>query len=328
MTMLLIDEFLRKMSTTAASVLAKAHDPLVSSGITALLQGVRASDKIYFSESTMKMLSEKLDHFDEVCEEIMARFPDARDQIGEITERALSHAGIWIEFSKPIAFPVPIVAMFCFVPSRYLETGRDKNHLYLISQDAEVYSLITCVPDHAWEYEKAYHRCPTQQCAEEYGVQVLCEACRAILIGWSSIFTLAAIIAGQYLAVTRYEEREFTSARRVPRQHSGKTKAIVTKRVFKVIDANEILIEIPMLTPVEPRGSWLIDAIAEGDVEYMEKRTRPFERQYRHPRYINMQGKSTSFPEGIVRRQPVRKSLEGQRVTKVVASEYEEAKDG
>jgi len=323
---LLIDKFLQKMQNVASPL---SRDPLVSSGLNALAQAVRKADVVYFSQSTMKMLWEKLDQFDEICDEVLARSSET-----SLQSTAECMVGAWIEFSESIAFPVPIAAMFAFVPSQYLDTGKDKNHLYLISKDADVYSLLSCAPGEAWQLDNAFHRCPTRQCTEEYGVTLLCETCNAILVGWSSIFTLSAIIANQYLAATRYEEREFTSVRRVPRKHGGKTKAIVSKRVFKVIDANEILIEVPATDEEESertsesRDSWLLDALAQGNVEYRDVRTRPFVRQYRHPRYVNMQGKSTSFPDGVVRRQPVKKSLEGQRITKVVASEYEEGNNG
>src|SRR5579859_709714 len=231
--MLLIDEFISKMQVSASSVLSRARDPLVSSGIDALLAAVKASDKIYFSASTMKMLHEKLDQFDEICEEVIVRSSPSSLQIA--SERVV---GAWIEFSTPITLPVPIAALFCFVPSRYIETGKDKNQLYLISADAEVYSLVSCIPGQAWDFDRTFHHCPTRQCTEEYGVPILCEACSAILIGWSSIFTLSAIIASQYLAAVRYEEREFTSVRRVQKKHSSKKKAVVSKTIFKVIDAS------------------------------------------------------------------------------------------
>lgn len=320
--MLLIDQFTGKMQTTVSGLLNRRDDPLARSGMGAIIQAARLCDKILFADSTMQMLSDKLAHYDDTVQEVLRRIGEQNRQ--QIVENILSYRGGWIEFSKPFLFSDrkdgSIAAMLFFVPSVYVTTGRDKQHLYLISETADIVDALESTPFGQWEFLTGYHVC--RACTIEYGVRVPCELCRYKLMVWNNIFALSAIIAGQYLAAMRYEERTCTTMARIPREKStGKERRKPVKHVFKVIDANEII--ITSLLPddthrKEERGSWI-----DSSVVYEEITTRPFTRTYRHPRYVNMRGQTTDFPQGIKRLQPRKPEMIGKTVTKVKASLYE-----
>lgn len=323
--MLLVDEFLRSTAQTTQRILAKEPNYIVESGNKALLQAVSMGDKIYFTSSTMSMLIDKLKHFDEVVEELQAMIKERSLEV--IYQNALSFRGAWVEFDKPIENPdesSSIAAMFCFVPTHYLDTGKDGYQLYLIDQFAQVSDILLSKPGEPWEYAHPFHlyRCPRRQCQEVGQTIIPCELCKYMLVVWAHIFALSSIIAGQYLAATRYEEKAFTGIRRVRREHSNKERRVPVKHIFKVIDANEIIISVPPEQEEERQkeshGSWL-----DGSEVYEERRTRPFTRTYRHARFVNVRGQSIAFPEGVVRMQPMKRENIGKHVTKVKASEYE-----
>lgn len=321
---MIVDDFLQKMSFTLKRLQARQPDPLASSGMHALYQAAREGETIFFSEGTSRMLLEKVAHFEETIQEVQERYGQVEDVA--ITE-SLFKRGAWIVFPSPM-FPqsiCPVSALFCFMPSQYLETGKDKYLLYLVDQKADVAYMLSSVPNEAWQFDAQYHQC--HACQREYGVIIPCDTCKALLLVWSEVFAIASIITVQYLAERRYEEKTFITMRRVPREkNSKKMRAQAIKRTVKVIDANEIVIPVPPPDDSQhtkgERGSWLIPALEENRVEYIEKRTRPFIRTYRHERYkaSGLQGQTTTFPEGIVRKQPVLKDR--QHIKKVKASKY------
>ena len=63
--------------------------------------------------------------------------------------------------------------------------------------------------------------------------------------------------------------------------------------------------------------------LIEKFLQYEEIRTRPFQRTYRHERYVNVRGQILRFPEGITRKQPMNPENVGRKVIKVKASLYE-----
>ena len=317
---MLIDSFLQKWEKLKTS-----PDPLLQSSGRAYIQAAQKGDKIFFKESTMLMLAEKMKDFEGTVRAIerMNPYGNAQGAI-EAAKRSLqNYNGCWIQFDKPMKIAsLSIAAMFSFVPSAYMQTGKDVYFLLLIDEQGDIPCTLESTPGQEWHVNLASHQCPFKQCISSS----LCEACKRMLVIWSQIFALSSIIAGQYLAATRYEEKEFTGMRRVPRQgNDKKSKRVPVKHIFKTIDANEIVITVPSEPPKERElhGSWIANAEAEGDLDYQECRTRPFARTYRHERYVNMKGNSTSFPEGVIRRHPIRKSLVGKHVTKVKASDYE-----
>lgn len=320
---MIVDDFLQNMSFTLKRIQARHPDPLASSGMHALYQAAQQGETIFFSEGTSRMLLEKVAHFEKTIREVQEQYGQVEDVA--ITE-ALFKRGAWIVFPSPM-FPqsvCPVSALFCFMPSQYLETGKDKYLLYLIDQKADVAYLLSSALGEAWQFDAQYHQC--RSCQREYGVIIPCDTCKALLLVWSEVFAIASIITVQYLAERRYEEKTVTTIRRVPREkNSKKTRTQAIKRTVKIIDANEIVIPVSPPdshhTKVE-RGSWLIPALEDGRVEYIEKRTRPFTRIYRHERYkaSGLQGQTATFPEGIVRKQPVLKDR--QHIKKVKASKY------
>lgn len=224
------------------------------------------------------------------------------------------------------------------MPSRYLATGKDTIFLYLIEEErATIYDVLELNhQQQTWCYQYPYHRCPLEKCFVDeitHHIQ-LCAVCETTLTNWVQIFSLSAIIAGQYLAVQRYEERRETSIHSRPRaRNEKKSKRFVSTHTYKVIDANEILIPLHPAdedhihhseTEKEGRFSWVAQAYVEGDLDRRVITTRPFTRTYRSERYVNVRGQTQDFPEGIIRQQPIRKSRQGKRITKVKASDYEE----
>ena len=314
--MLLYETFLEKFSKTIKGITAKGVvDPIAQSGSRALQAAVQNGDKIIFTDGTMQMLIDKLAHPEQSFNEIEAAL-GSRD-VRQIVQNAQSFRGAWIEFPKPID---KVAVMMSFIPSAYLPTGKDGLQLHLIGQGAEVVEVMEQPSLHgAWIYDQVFHRCT--QCTRESGVLIPCERCRFMLTVWGNIFAFSAIIAAQYLAAMKYEEKTFTSIRRVARAKSSKERRVPVKHIFKVIDANEIIIRIPEQEEErikEPRGSWI-----DSDTVYEEIHTRPFMRTYRHPRYVNVRGQTTTFPEGIKRLQPRKKENIGKQITKVKASLYE-----
>jgi hypothetical protein len=321
MSMLLVDTFLQKMAVVNTATIRK--DPLVVSGLGALNQAVKQGDKVYFAPSTMAMLAEKLAHYQDTLQEITAAVGSA--DLAAIYQRASQPWAGWIEFDKPVKVDTrAISAMFFYSPAMFVKTGRDGHQLYLIDHLGEIAEILErkTVED-SWTFASPYHTC--RNCTREYGVFVPCQPCSRYLEIWGArIFPLSCIIAGQYLAALRYEEKTFSGVRRVPRQgNSKKEKRVTVSHIFKVIDANEIIIQVPPPQAEdrakEIRGTWIV----EGEVEYKEIRTRPFTRTYRHSRYVNVRGDTIKFPEGITRRQPMKKENVGKHVTKVRASNYE-----
>lgn len=324
---MIIDEFLDKISLTAKRIQAHTPDPLVTSGLHALNQAARVGDILFFTEGTVRMLAEKSAHFEETVQEVYARY-------GEVdisaTAESIFHRGVWIVFPAPMLLEPspPIAALFCFVPSCYVATGKDAFLLYLIDPSADVaYMLVSQPGGGVWEFEAPFHQCSL--CQRKHGTILPCPSCQSTLLVWSEVFAVASIIALQYLAERRYEEKRITSTRRVPREkHAKKSRTQVMYHTVKVIDANEIILPLPQPDSShikEERGSWLQPALAEGNVVYKERRTRPFIRTYHHERYreSGLQGKTVEFPEGVKRMQPMLKS-KGKRVTKVKASLYEQ----
>lgn len=320
--MLLIDRFIASLQSTTNRILSKVDDPIVRGGMIAVREAARLCDKVIFAESTMRMLIDKIERYDETVQEVMALLGESDTAQAHVhatarLQRSLpAFRGAWVEFHKPID---TIAAILVFVPSVYLSTGKDRQQLYLIDTHAEIVEIMEAEPGEAWSYASPFHQC--RLCRREAGVLVPCKACMDRLIAWSEIMALCAIIAGQYLAAMRYEEKTLTGMRREPREKSKKERRIPTKHIFKVIDANEIIIPVAQeeeSTHKEPRGSWMT-----GDEIYEEIRTRPFTRTYRHSRYVNVRGQTVNFPDGIKRLQPKRPELIGKHVTRVKASSYE-----
>lgn len=300
--------------------------PLATSGIKALAEAIRSSEKILFAPSTMRMLSDK--KYDEVIDEVDGLIAGAsRDQIvQELLHRASAFTSGWIEFYKPIKFPVEISAMFCYRPSHFLETGKDSYQLLLVDQFADVPYLMEARENMEWCFLPTFHQC--RMCRRENKTIIPCDLCKSVLVTWSQIFALSMIIAGQYLAAMRYEEKIFSGIRRTPRQHNEKkVKKQHVSYQFKVIDANEIIIPVshPEQSEHDVRGSWVEEAKGQGNLVYIETHTRPFQRTYRNERYAasGLMGTTVKFAEGITRQQPRRKDLVGKHVTKVKASDYE-----
>ncbi len=318
--MLLVDEFLRKMETTGKKALKKVNDPYVASGMDAVWQAGELCDKIIFGESTMRMLVDKMRHFEETVQEVLDAVGEVNMQ--QLSERITAYRGAWVQFHKPID---NVEAFLVFVPSFYLRTGKDQQQMYLVTPDAEIADVLECAtPGGVWRYIAPLHKCPG--CIREFGGAFLipCEACRIRLVAWGEIIALSAIIAGQYLAERRYVEKVFTAMRREKRLKSNKDRRVPVKHIFKVIDANELIIQVPALErPKEHCGSWL-----DGTEIYEEIRTRPFMRTYRHPRYVHVRGTTIAFPEGIKRLQPRKPELLGKQITKVKASHYEGEHNG
>lgn len=312
---LLVDTFLTKMMTTSNKLLSRRDDRLLRSGLHAMVSAAKLGDKVIFTNGTMLMLADKLRHFQETVEEIFATV--GHRDFSEILQNLQSFRGGWIEFPKPLD---NVAAMLYLVPSVYIPTGKDLPQLYLVSAEAEIIDALEERGGHGeWYYQEMLHIC--QQCSREHGVLIPCERCQSSLGIWARIFGLSAIIAGQYLAALRYEERTVTTMRHVPREKSGKDRRVPVKHIFKVIDANEIIIPVRQeeAPAREPRGSWM-----NGTEVYEEIRTRPFQRTYRHPRYVNVQGQTVDFPEGIKRLQPKKAENLGKQITKVKASLYED----
>jgi hypothetical protein len=240
----------------------------------------------------------------------------------------------WLEYYKPIAIPqkdgtpyLSVAAMLFWVPGKHITTGKDMLQLMLVEPSGELSKyMLWQRPDGEWIYDPGYHTCGR---CERIGDTLIipCTVCDHIITIFQRIFSISNVIAGQYLAHRKYEEVEHTGMIRKPREkNEKKERSIHTKYIFRTIDANELIIKVPPVdpdyvpAPQEKRGSWM-----EGqEVEYKDIHTIPFSRTYRHPRYINMLGMKTEFPEGIKRRQPVLKENLGKHVTKVKASEYEE----
>jgi hypothetical protein len=317
---LLIDTFIEKLRSITQRALNKIDHPYAFSGMHAFAQAAQLCDKILFSESTMRMLLDKLAHYEETVKEVLAHLPSGEPNMAHISLSSADTRGVWIQFHQAID---QIAALLLFVPSVYVKTGKDQEQLYLIDEKADIVHVLECVPGEHWSYLAEFHLCPL--CERQDGTLTPCEACWQYLIRWSEIMALVAIIANQYLATMRYEEKEVTSMRRVPRQKSpGKERRIPVKHIYKVIDANEILVQVAPpeeedRSTGEKRESWVND----GDVIREEITTRPFIRTYRHPRYVNMMGQSTTFPRGIKRMQPRKVDRLGKNVTKVKASLYE-----
>ena len=314
---LLVDQFITKMTQTSEKLLSKRDDRLLRSGTHAVVSAAKLGDKVIFTPGTMLMLADKLRHFQETVEEIFAAV--GHRDFSEIIENIQSFRGGWIIFPKPLD---NVAAMLFFVPSVYIPTGKDLLQLFLISAQADIIDALEERGARGeWYYQEALHTC--QQCKREYGVLVPCPQCHSFLSVWARIFGLSAIIAGQYLAALRYEEKTVTTMRHVPREKSGKERRVPVKHIFKVIDANEIIIPVVRKEEAgtrEPRGSWM----ADGNFVVEEIRTRKFKRTYRSDRYVNVKGQSIEFSEGIVRLQPKRPENLGKTVTKVKASLYEQ----
>jgi hypothetical protein len=329
--MLLLDEFLRKTEISRNNLLKKGADRFVASGSEAVMQAARRGEHMYFAPSTMRMLLEKLKNYEALAQEV-SQFLQTQD-IDRIMESAGYgyQRGFWLEFDKPLSLPLPrgvqmTSALLGFVPSDYIATGQDTPHLYLIDTFGDISEALKA-PNlkSQWRYEDLFHQCP--RCQHDFGVLVPCKDCQIFLTMWGRILAVSMLIGGQYLAARRYEEKAFEGVRRVPRQHNEKkVKKVPVKHIFKVIDANELIIQVPL--PDAPRRdptgeSWLADALAAGQVEYQEIQTRPFTRTYRHERYTNVRGQTVTFAEGISRMQPRLKENIGKHVTKVKASLYE-----
>lgn len=308
-----IETFLKNYTETMQALEKRGlRDTHAKSGMHALLSALRYSDKIIFTEGTMKMLIDKLRDPKETLAEIRTHLGER--SYAEIMQGAQTFRGALVLFPKPIN---QVSALLSFVPSVYLPTGRDDLQLYLMSDASEVADVIFQRRGQ-WFYDDLYHRCA--RCTTEAGVRILCEQCRFLLDAWANIFGFSAVIAAQYLAAMRYEEQTTTIMRRTRREKSGKERRQAVKYTYKVIDANEIVIPIRESSdlPHEKRGSWIGE-----DTVYEEIRTRPFQRTYRHERYVNMRGQTVSFPDGIIRQQPRKKERIGRSFTKVKASLYE-----
>jgi len=325
--MLLVDVFLEQHGKAITRAHAKVQDRLLASASFALLQAVRTGEKISFAQSTMDMLMDCLKNYDDVIAGLSAQHDP--DGFSKITD-TMFHRGAWIEFYKPMKVgDATFSALFCFVPSYYLETGKDAYHFYLIDNLGDIAELLSAqTAGEAWAFDPYLHEC--RECERVDGKLAPCERCGHVLIFLSKLFVLCSLIASQSLAERTYEVQERTGMRRVQREKSKKERRIAVKHLFKVIDANEII--IPVLAPEEERRhekgeSWVALAQEENDLVYEEMHTRPFSRVYRHPRYTHMQGQTTDFPQGIARMQPRKKSLLGKHITKVKASKYETEKE-
>jgi len=320
---LLIDRFLRNMEEVLQK--AKIDNHLIMDAEILLPEIIRQSEKIFFARSTIKMLLEKNKCYDVVTAEVLARLPDDA-KLPDMSKRDKS--AVWLEFEEDLVVPVeniaPISALFIWIPSQWINSVPERTLVYFIRRDGVAFGIMSNKKGRPWEFGKEIHTCPTGRCIRDHDAYFPCEVCGEFLVFGAQIFTLSAILSKQYLAETRYAERIEHSTQRVQRQHSKKKKTVAVNYRFKVIDASEILLPVPAdvaQSVIPPQGSWLEEAKAEDDVEYRDIRTRPFSRTYRHSRFTNCQGKTIEFPNGVQRRQPVRKSVERQ--TRVVASKYD-----
>lgn len=346
--MLLIDEFLQKIRGTVMKLDGVKHAgpglielrekiTMSKTGLHSLERAAREAEKVLFSESTMKMLSDRLTRVEETFEEVKTSLDEG--SLERVYNRATTHGGTWVIFHESLSYPLPperspcrIEALFCYTPAQYLATGKDGVQLYLVDTNRVVYDMIECETlGDAWSYNPLFHylfsRCRTCQLFPDR--LSICETCFQMLVFWSEVWAISAIIAGQYLAHLRYEEKVVTGMRREKRAHSNKERRIPTRYTYKLIDANEIILHVPP-GPEEPpitgkaMGSWM----AHTEVEHVPITTRPFERTYRADRYkaSGLQGTTIRFKNGIKRNQPIKaENLPHylDRITQVKASDYE-----
>jgi hypothetical protein len=323
---LLIDKFLTGMQdacnkATSNTAISDANKSLLVSSLRAITQAIRVSDRVYFEESTMRMLSSKLQHYTDTIEEITSTYGKSVEEVSSTISRARGSAS-WIQYKKPIN---EVAAIFSFIPSLYVETGREQVQLYLVDGTAQVLQMFWCQVGKDWRYDPGYHPC--SRC-EHIGNEIIpCSDCEAFLILWQKVVSMTMIISGLLLAERRYEEKTFSGIRHMPRRKNDKkAKRVPVSYVFRVIDASEIIIPVrseptPTRQSSNEKNSWVAEAETLGVLGHKEIQTRPFERTYRHERYKNVKGQVLKFPEGVKRSQPIRTDRE--HATKVKASLYE-----
>lgn len=327
---LLIDRLLKNLQDITDNHAILKRDTFIESGIQAIIQVARLGEHLVFSESTMRLLMESLQNYDQVVAQVMRILAEPGQEhilarVNNFINNPQVFRGVTVQFHKPVG---KVAGFLTFIPSTYLRTGRDQQQLLLINSYGMPLDLLQCEPGGSWNFTDAWHSCPRCQKSQgQKGVILPCASCLDILVFWSEIMALSAIIGGQYLATMRYEEKEETSFRRVPRTHNPKkTRTHPVKHIYKVIDADEIVIPIVKKEEEEPSiakehqgTTWL-----DGTEVYEEIQTRPFMRTYRHPRYVNVRGQTQMFPNGIRRLQPKKAAMIGKTITKVIASKHEQ----
>lgn len=315
--------FEQNILALASSVTKKTGNKFFTDTYRQIIKAMHEGEELFFTDATMRMLADKLRNYNDVGEELISRGykPYSMDQ-------ALGHfTSAIIQFDVPIKLPTPIHGIFFSNPAKYMASGKNCIQLSLLDEYGQISENMIEIKDGEASFDPQLHQCISCKRSPE-GIQ-LCEQCQIIMETWHKIFILSCIIAGQYLAARRYEEMEVKSLRRVPREKNPKkSKTVAVKHILKVIDATEICIPVyPPDTQNKPSGeqySWLAEALATNpdSIEYRDITTRPFEREYRHPRYVNVKGTKQKFPDGIRRQHQPR--LRGVRhITKVKSKTYE-----
>ena len=323
---MIIDKFVEKQTKIMRGI--RDIDPtLTNAGANALIESVQQSDYIYFDTTTMAMLRDKYQHYDEVIAEVHTIL--AGTLPGHLSEKLLQKAssasfpGGFIWFSEPLHKDDKIEALYFYhVQDRH---RHDAYNLLLITTEGDVEYVLEAGLGEPWSFVSQIHRCSRCSYDRYNSIVRPCEVCRLILTYWSEILVLSTIIAGQYLAAKKYIEKTVTVARPQPNgKREAKPKKSTVAYQIKTINANEMFIAIPTEEyiahhpPSTVVSSWVEAAMADGDLEYVKVTTRSFDRIYH-----TKEGAITyKFTEGVTREQPTRKSLYGKRIKKVTAPEY------
>lgn len=177
------------------------------------------------------------------------------------------------------------------------------------------------------------HVCPWRQCTYPN----ICDMCKAHLVFWGFWTVVALLMIEGNFAVapdlTEYPEIHETIRRRV--EHTGKSNPKKKKYIEETLTYHVISFDACVKQPapsipdpdheVEHRGSWIAQAqeIDPDSVIYLDHHIAQFSRTLKHPRFVNKVGQTIEV-SAHEKRIPVKISELTQRITRVVASKYQE----
>ena len=328
---MIIDKFVEKQTKIMRGI--RDIDPtLTNAGANALIESVQQSDYIYFDPTTMAMLRDKYQHYDEVIAEVHTILVGTLP--GHLSEKLLQKAssasfpGGFIWFSEPLHKDDKIEALYFYhVQDRH---GHDAYNLLLITTEGDVEYVLEAGLGEPWSFVSQIHRCSRCSYDRYNSIVRPCEVCGLILSYWSEILVLSTIIAGQYLAAKKYIEKKVPVTR--PQMAGGRnvSKKRAVEYLIKTVHADEMFIAVPTEEyiahhPPGTTSSWVEAALAAGDLEYVKVTTRSFDRIY----HTKDRGDITyTFTKGVEQNRPMRKSYAGKRITQVTAPSYAVKKEG
>lgn len=294
----------------------------------ALIESIQKSDYIYFDASTMAMLRDKHEHYDEVMDQVQEILEGTLpDQLSDkLLQKASSASfpGGFIWFSEPLQEDKIEALFFYNIMDQH---GHNIYNLLLVNKEGDVEYIMEAGSGQPWSFISKIHLCV--DCTYISGRILPCTECGRILTYWSEILVLSTIIAGQYLAAKKYTEKSFTGTHKEKQTGGRKPKKRHVDYQVKIINATEIFVAVPtqeyIATHHESGTSWVDEALEKGDIEYVTITTRSFTRTYHRK---DKEDITHYFTEGVKQNRPMKKSLAGHRVTKVTAPAYTVKKEG